>query len=406
MRLALALLVIAGCVPATGVIAEVQGPDGTTSIAAGIATLDFIVAHPSYCGRWVGVAPATHTRVDVSGRDLGKRPYDFMISPSHQTDLSEPVYIAAIAYAADGHFLGEASFDAHALVKDQVLKRTAKLFVFARGSQPSGPKYISADGCACVPGEPWVGTGSGAGCDPRVITSFARLGDTANCELTPRGAPLPVPVCDGQQYLDEPLDRRLPCWAADAQGNCRVTLRQCTDHDGVAYNDECAPGAGDLMLPAGSQLCDRYLACEQDACSDPIGCFRAAFVQKASVKCTLHVDPATTPGQKIRPCPGGSWKAMLPTGATGGTACQGAVLDGVAQPPFTLGFAAPMQAAAQPLAAQCPNLLQIDAIDAPYPAAVPEVKELDLVSGEHLVHVIITVARTCGAEPSLVCSAG
>ena len=64
---------------------------------------------------------------------------------------------------------------------------------------PGAPQYAASDGgCVCAPGEPWVGDGSGAGCDTRVITSFDRLIDTAGCELTPKGAPLPVPVCDGQ----------------------------------------------------------------------------------------------------------------------------------------------------------------------------------------------------------------
>jgi len=61
---------------------------------------------------------------DVSGRDLTKKPYDFRINPSHMTDLSEPVYGAALAYAADGRLLGEASFNAHPFEHGAVLKYT------------------------------------------------------------------------------------------------------------------------------------------------------------------------------------------------------------------------------------------------------------------------------------------
>src|SRR5438876_11250697 len=102
MRLGLWLVFLAaGCAPETGLIVEVTGPAGdTSSVAAGVAKLDFVVAHPSWCDRWVGVEPAMHTPVDVSGRDLTKRPFEFRINPSHMTDLGEYVYAAALAYAA------------------------------------------------------------------------------------------------------------------------------------------------------------------------------------------------------------------------------------------------------------------------------------------------------------------
>lgn len=404
-RLAIALLVVVGCVPSTGLIVEVQGPDGVTSTQAGIAQLDFVVAHPSWCERWVGVPPAMHTKVSVAGRDLTKKPFDFRIDPSHQTDLSAHVYVAALAYDASGNLLGEASFDSHPLAKEMVLKRTAKIFMFNK-SGANAPRYVADDGCVCAPGEPWVGTGSGSGCDTRVVTSFARLIDTAGCELTPKGSAPPVPVCDGQQFLDEPTDRELPCWATDGQGACRVTTRRCADQNGVAYTDECHTGNNDTMLPAGSMLCDRYLACEQKACSDVLGCFRAAFGQRGTLKCTLRIDPTTTPGEKIRPCAGaGAWSFALSQTITGSN-CIAAVVDGVNQPPWTLGLAPPGGAAgaARPLASACPDVFQVDAIDARYPAAVPDTKEVDLVVGEHLIHVIITVERSCAnGGPSLVC---
>src|SRR6267142_2184619 len=131
MRLGLWLVfVTAGCVPETGLLLEVTGPGDKTSTAAGIAKLDFVVAHPSWCDRWVGVAPAMHTAVDVNGRDLTKKPYEFRVNPSHTTNLDESVYAAALAYGADGRLLGEASFDAHALAHGQVLKRSAGVFLF------------------------------------------------------------------------------------------------------------------------------------------------------------------------------------------------------------------------------------------------------------------------------------
>ncbi len=400
-------LAIAGCAPQTGLMVEVQGPAGgaITSTAAGITKLDFVVAHPSWCERWVGVAPANRTTRDVTGRDLDKRPYEFLITPSHTTDLSQPLYAAALAYAADGSLVGEASFDAHPLANGEVLKRSAPIFLFA-DSKPGAPQYVATDGsCVCTPGEPWIGDGSGSACDTRVITSFDRLIDTAGCELTPKGAPLPVPVCDGQQYMDEPGDRGLPCWNSDAQGACRVTTRHCADHDGVAYTEECNVGSGDTMLPADTALCNRYRACEQTACGDVIGCVRGMFTQKAAIKCTLPIDPSTTPDQPIRPCPNGSWSAALPTATTGGTTCLAAMLDGVEQPPYVLGLGVAGKMGPQVLASTCPNTLTVGKILAPYPDAVPN-KEFDLVSGEHLVHVTITVVRQCvDQQLSLVCSA-
>ena len=403
---ALVAAALAACTPDTGVLVTVQGPlGGGSSVEAGITKLDFVVAHPSWCERWVGVEPANHATRDVSGRELSKKPYEFLITPSHTTDLSEPMYVAALAYGADGTLLGEASFDAHPLAKDKVLKRSAQIFQF-RDTQPGAPQYVAADGaCVCAPGEPWVGNGSGSACDTRVLTSFDRLIDTAGCELTPKGAAPPVPVCDGQQFLDEPADRALPCWNSDDQGACRVTTRGCADHNGVAYTEECNVGSGDMMLPQGTALCDRYLACEQTACGDVIGCVRSMFTQTAAVKCTLPIDPTTGPGEPIRPCPnGGSWSAALPTTTAGGTLCPAAMLDGVDQPPYVVGLAVAGKMAPQVLASTCPNTLVVQKIDAPYPEAVPN-KELDIVSGEHLLHVTLEVVRQClDGQLGLVCS--
>jgi hypothetical protein len=399
----IAFVLLAGCAPETGLVLEVKGPDGTTSTAAGIVKLDFVVAHPSWCDRWVGVEPAMHTAVDVTGRDLTKKPYTFRVNPSHMTDLNEYVYAAALAYSADGKLLGEASFDAHPLEHGSVLKRTSGIFIFNRANLAGAPRYVSDDGCVCTPGEPWIGTGSGTGCDARVITSFDRLVETAGCELTPRGAPLPVPACDGQAYPNEAADRALPCWAADVQGACRMTHRNCRDTNGVAFTEECTTGNTDAMLPS-AELCARYLACEQDPCSDVAACFKAKFTQTANVKCTLPIDPTTKPGEKIKPCGGGMWKAALPTSPTSGTTCLAALPDGTELPPYSVGFAVPMQSALQVTASACPNEFAVAAIDAPYPAAVPDVKTLDMVLGEHLTHVTLQVVRSCAGGTSLSCS--
>ena len=167
----------------------------------------------------------------------------------------------------------------------------------------------------CAPGEPWIGTGSGAGCDPRIITSFDRLVETAGCELTPKGAPLPVPACDGQHYPNEEDDRSLPCWAADVQGACRMTHRTCRDNNGVGFIQERGTDSTDAMLPS-AELCARYLACEQEPCTHVAACFKSKLTQMASLRCKLPIDPTSAAGEKIRPCGGGSWKTQLPTTPT------------------------------------------------------------------------------------------
>ena len=160
------------------------------------------------------------------------------------------------------------------------------------------------------------------------------------------------------------------------------------------------------MLPADTALCTRYKNCQQMACGDVIGCVRSAFTQRAALKCTLPIDPTTGPGQAIRPCPnGGTWTAQLPTTTTGTQLCLAAMLDGVDQPPFVMGFAVAGKTGPQLLASACPNSFTVAKIDEPYPDAVPN-KEFDLVSGEHLVHVSLNVVRACvDGATALVCSA-
>src|SRR5262245_27902075 len=79
------LILVGGCTPKTGLLLEVTGPDNIPAAQIGITKLDFVVAHQSFCDRWVGVPPAMHTVVDVRGRDLVKNPYTLMVEPSHRT---------------------------------------------------------------------------------------------------------------------------------------------------------------------------------------------------------------------------------------------------------------------------------------------------------------------------------
>src|SRR5205823_2381561 len=126
--------------------------------------------------------------------------------------------------------------------------------------------------------------------------------------------------------------------------------RQCVDHNGIAYAGECNVGSGDTMLPADTALCSRYLACQQTACGDVIGCVRAMSTQRATLKCTLPIDPTSAPDQPIRPCSGGSWSTVLPTTTGTTTSCLAAMLDGVEQPPYHLGLAVAGKTGGQVLA--------------------------------------------------------
>lgn len=394
-RCAWALLLVA-CAPATGLLVEVQAP---ADLPVAVAKLDFVVAHPSWCERWVGDATAMHTTVTVKGRDLSRHPYDLLISPTHKTELSQPVYVASLAYDSDGKLVARATFGAHPFTQGQVHKRVASLLPFAVSPAP----YVAGDGgCVCMPGEPWIGNGQGTGCDARVVPSFARLADTAGCEL-PKGTPFPDPVCDGQSYRDEVRDRALPCFADDDVGGCRVRLRRCADHDGVAWSEACATSGADVALPPGSTLCQRYQRCEEEACGDLVGCFRQSFAAVRKLDCRLAIDPSTKPGEPIRPCHPKEWQAALPFGARD-TGCFFALVEGVAQPPFTLGLHLDGAQAPQALSTKCPAVLQVDRIEAPYPEAVPAETTFSLLAGEGLVEVTLHVSPECKGESSLLCS--
>ena len=87
----------------TGLIVEVRGAGGMTSTEAGITKLDFVVAHPSWCERWVRRgAGQSHARDVERARPRRRSRTTSSITPSHTTDLSEQVYVAALAYDAKG----------------------------------------------------------------------------------------------------------------------------------------------------------------------------------------------------------------------------------------------------------------------------------------------------------------
>src|SRR5205823_5831318 len=96
-------------------------------------------------------------------------PYDFVVKPIQMTDIAAPVVALVLARAADGRVLGEAGFGELKWKAGDILKFSHRVSLLQRGTQPGGPQYVAADGCVCLPGQPWMGTGNGAGCDADVI---------------------------------------------------------------------------------------------------------------------------------------------------------------------------------------------------------------------------------------------
>jgi hypothetical protein len=386
------LALLAGCTSETGLLLDVSGPSGVSSSAAGVTSLELVVAHPSWCERWVEDLSASRTRVAVGGRDLSARPYSFLLRPVHLTDVNEPLMALALARDASDRLVGAASFPDLRWRVGDVVEQQDRVQVLSRASQPDGPVYDTADGCVCMPGQPWIGLGTGMGCDVGIPTSYARLMDTAGCELPPGSAGLPVPVCDGQLYPGEVADRALPCFAATQQ-NCHVAARGCHDGDGRAYNDECLPPTSAPALPS-SALCDAYLACERRACGDLIGCFRAALTP-VQFECHMQVDRQTP----IRPCADGQWQAVLDAQASGAD-CVTALLDGNAQPPLTLSLGG-----GDPFASSCPPTLTVSAVDAAASLeTVPLSFDVWLTLGDHLARARLLLEIGCTNGPSLTCT--
>jgi hypothetical protein len=387
LRLALACLLAAGCTNQTGIEVRVGAAAG-----ASVASLEFFVSHESYCERQVAdPAIGAGTRVSVAGRDLHDKPYELLIHPTHFTNLEQPVLIIAVALDANGRPIGDANFGAHPFVRGEVNEYSADLGFFTR----TDASYVSADGCACIPGEPRVGNGSGVGCDLDVVPSFDRFLDTAGCELDPGRRDLTGPVCDGHLYLTEAADRRLPCYNA-GDGTCRVGLRNCADHDGFGYDAECVPQAGDPALPSG-KLCDDYAGCEQNACGDLIGCFLGANTVAHNLTCKLFVS------DQLMPCSGGKWETIVPvTSAATGASCVAAMVEGRIQPPLTVGFKDPAATGSRTRSTLCPPTLVVESIATD--PALPASMTLVMTVGDQVINVKLQIIRSCEqVTASLTC---
>jgi hypothetical protein len=395
VRLALVLLLAVGCTNQTGIELAVSAPGSPSSLESGVASVEFLVSHRSFCERQViDQGLGTGTRADVSGRDLHARPYELLVKPTHFTDLNDPVTAVALALDAAGKPIGFAGFGAHPFELGHVNEYTAEVALFAR----TDASYVHPEGCVCIPGQAWMGNGSGTGCDLDVVPSFDRFQDTAGCELSQGRRELAGPVCDGHQYLTEVTDRRLPCFNAGG-GACVVGLRNCADHDGVAYDAECIPAAGDPAAPT-SALCDAYAGCEKTACGDLIGCFLATAPQVHALNCTMHVDPTS-----LKPCVDGKWELVLPmTGTPAGAQCTASVVEGRIQPPLTVGFKDPNPATAgsRTRSTLCPPTLVVESIAAD-PALQPMVTVVTTV-GDAVIKVNLKVVRSCeNVTSSLTC---
>lgn len=400
MRIIVALSLLAGCSAETGMVLEASGPDGVTSVTAGISWLEFYAARPSGCGRWVEDGATTHTTARVRGRDLDREPYNLLVKPAAKANLAEPVLFVGVARSEDRQLLGDAAFGALNFRLHQVLRRQARIELHARATaSPSDrPKYAADDGCLCLPGRPWLASGSGQGCDLGVPPSYDRLSDPA-CQLAGYQPPI-EPVCDGQLYPGELRNRRLPCFTRGSSNRCLVQPLRCQDSDGIAYADACqAQGDG---VPADASLCDAFSSCEQTACSDVIGCFKRSFPRGPAFTCTLRIDDSTARGAPLRPCPGGEWRAPL-GGGTGD--CLSVILDGVGQPPFTLGFADGNGSDPLLIAATCPPTLLVTRIAAASPAEAPATFDFQAVLANHVVSVhMVIVSGGCGVGSSLACA--
>jgi len=363
-------LALAGCAPQTGLYLEVLGPTNKSSVDAGIVELRLIATHQSYCERWITDSDASMLRIEVAGRDLGIDPVTILLTPDKQTggiqnyngETADPIRAVVLALDASGKLLGVAAFGPHPFAYEEVRKYSEHITLFERND---GPQYLAQDGCLCAPGIPQVATSSGSGCDQQIPTSYARLVDTAGCELPP-GRAIPLDVCDGQLYPGEKANRELPCFVATA-GACRVGQRICNDRNGRTYDRECTAAANATALST-STLCDAYLACEAKACTDPAACLRsAAAVPHKSVTCTLPISPMAKDGAGVV-CDGGSWSLAIPGGSM--TSCVATMLDGITQGPVTIGFAKGGAPDAQLVSSTCPPTLFVSKVDGD-PAKLP-----------------------------------
>lgn len=322
---------------------------------AGIVELELVAAHASYCQRWVTDSTASGRRFDVKKRDLTRSPLRILLDPVQATDLDAQVLPLVLARDATGRTIGVASFGEQRYRFEKVDRYVATIALFGEGREPAGPSYAASDGCVCIPGQASIGNGTQTGCDLALPPSFARLADTAGCELA-AGATLPSGVCDGQIYPDEVQGRMLPCFHASG-GACSVGQRTCEDRNGRAYTSECKSDAS-LALPSGV-LCEQFLACQQTACIDPVDCLKTSTPGHHPLKCAL---PVMLDGGMPRACDGAQTSVAL--GAATGSACVASMLDGTRVGIATLGWKSAGQSAAQVTSDLCPTTLQIDSIDA------------------------------------------
>jgi hypothetical protein len=397
-------MLLSGCTHQTAIELSLSAPASPTSVDSGVAFIEFITSHQSFCDRWVKDRSASGTTIPVGGRNLATSPYRLLVVPSQMTDLTDPVFAVALALDASMQVIGVADFGEHPFKRGAVDQYPSQLALFAR----TDASYVSDDGCVCIPGLPFIGNDPARDCDANVVTSFARLADTAGCELAPGRRELTAPVCDGHLYsiTDEVKDRAMPCFVRGDQG-CKVVVRNCADHDGLAYDAECVAGAGDPTLPS-TALCDAYAGCEKGACADLVGCFLQAVPPAATIHCTMKVDPNPADGKTVQPCGTSSWEAVLPTGgaALAGPACVASIIDGTRQRNFTLGLKSEDTATmgAQTRSKLCPPTLVFDGVDVASPADVPDTLDVTLTIGDQVVAVQTTVVRDCSSlTPSLEC---
>ena len=374
---------LGACAPKTGLELEVRGPKNPTSVMAGIVELELVVGHESYCERWVADETATGRRFDVAKRDLARSPLHVLVLPVTATDLAANVRPLLLARDASGHVVGVASFGAHAFRFEKVDRYVAEVQLFDEGRVDEGPSYATSDGCVCIPGQPSIGTGAQSGCDLALPPSFARLVDTAGCEL-PAGAALPA-VCDGQLYPGEQENRDLPCFRTSATA-CVLGQRTCVDTSGRAWGSEC-PADSALTLPSGA-LCDAFLACQQTACVDPVECLKRTTMHKL-LQCTLHV---AVNGGTVSVCPAASTQVAL--GSATGAQCTASMVDGKTVGGATIGWVVDGQAAAQVTSAHCPPTLRFDTLAGKPGDLAPATFPVTI--GDQLYDVELTYAVGCG----------
>jgi hypothetical protein len=387
--LLLSLALACACNEKTGFLLEVQGPNGQSSIAAGIVSLRVLGTHASYCGREVFEDSSAAT-YSVAKRDLSRDPLSILVQPDHETDLSQAVTPIVLALGADGGLLGAASFESQRFVFKTVTKFTARVGLYG----DAGATYLTGDGCVCAPGLPLIGNGSGQGCDVRIPPSYEALVHTAGCEL-PAGEVLPLGVCDGQLYPNEAMKRLLPCYASD-NGTCRVGTRTCYDQGGYAYNAACAPGNAGYALPT-TALCDAFTTCSATSCSDPLVCEKTAkTITHHALTCTLPVAPAAVGDMNpvAQPCDDASdWSTVLGAALTG-TACTASIIDGTDVGPFTIGWQMSGTTGPQVSSSQCPPTLIVGQAISP-PSALPAQQAFSVTIGDAIYDGTLNVSVGC-----------